>query len=168
MEHHQRNRAGNSKIINYLTDHFQVPKDFPSLVYVTQVLQAEAMRIAVEHWRRNRARCSGTLYWQLNDCWPVASWSSIDYYGRWKALHYAARRFYDPILLSIQDEGRTWAYSSPMTSPKHGRVMWCGPWNHSGRRSAGIGPAGSDRRAAGDNFPPGPGFLCPSRCAQRP
>lgn len=104
MEHHQRNRAGNSKIINYLTDHFKLPGDFPSLVYATQVLQAEAMRIAVEHWRRNRKRCSGTLYWQLNDCWPVASWSSIDYYGHWKALHYAARRFYNPLLLSINDE----------------------------------------------------------------
>lgn len=105
MEHHQRNRAGNSKIITYLTDHFQMPKDFPALVYTTQVLQAEAMRIAVEHWRRNRDRCSGALYWQLNDCWPVASWSSIDYFGRWKALHYAARRFFNPLLLSIEDNG---------------------------------------------------------------
>jgi beta-mannosidase len=104
MEYHQRNRAGNGKIISYLSDHYRMPKDFAALVYTSQVLQAEAMRIAVEAWRRNRARCSGTLYWQLNDCWPVASWSSLDYYGRWKALQYAARRFYSPVLLSIEDE----------------------------------------------------------------
>jgi beta-mannosidase len=58
----------------------------------------------VEHWRRHINRVSGTLYWQLNDCWPVASWSSLDYFGRWKALHYAARRFYAPLLLSIEDK----------------------------------------------------------------
>jgi beta-mannosidase len=102
MEHHQRNEAGNSKIINYLTDHFRLPKDFESLVYLTQLLQAEAVRTGVEYWRRNRCT-SGALYWQLNDCWPVASWASLDYYGRWKALHYAARRFYAPVLLSAED-----------------------------------------------------------------
>jgi beta-mannosidase len=107
MEHHQRNRAGNGKIIAYLSDHYQLPKDFETLVYLTQILQAEAIRSAVEHWRRSRERCGGTLYWQLNDCWPVASWSSLDYFGRWKALHYAARRFYNPLLLSIEDEGTT-------------------------------------------------------------
>jgi beta-mannosidase len=82
---------------------FRMPKDFPSLVYLSLVLQAEGIRYGVEHWRRNRARVSGTLIWQLNDCWPVASWSSIDYFGRWKALHYAAKRFYAPVLLSIED-----------------------------------------------------------------
>jgi beta-mannosidase len=71
------------------------------------VLQAEGIRYGVEHWRRSMHRVSGTLYWQLNDCWPVASWSSLDYFGRWKALHYASRRFYAPVLLSIEDdEGR--------------------------------------------------------------
>jgi len=100
MEHHQRNAAGNSKIITYMTDHFRLPKDFESLVYLTQLLQAECVRTGVEHWRRNRHRNSGALYWQLNDCWPVASWASLDYFGRWKALHYAARRFYAPVLLS--------------------------------------------------------------------
>lgn len=105
MEHHQRHLYGNGKIIAYLTQSFCLPNDFASLVYATQILQAEAMRMAVEHWRRNRDRCSGALYWQINDCWPVASWSSIDYYGRWKALHYASRRFYAPILLSVEDDG---------------------------------------------------------------
>jgi beta-mannosidase len=104
MEHHQRSARGNGKIITYMTDHFRLPGDFESLVYLTQVLQAEAIRIGVEHWRRNRHRVGGALYWQLNDCWPVASWSSLDYYGRWKALHYAARRFYAPLLLSIEND----------------------------------------------------------------
>ncbi|MBN2003208.1 MAG: glycoside hydrolase family 2 protein [Anaerolineae bacterium] len=102
MEHHQRNDSGNGKIINYMTDHFRMPRDFPSLVYLTQILQAEAVRSGVEYWRRNKVCTSGTLYWQLNDCWPVASWASLDYFGRWKALHYAARRFYAPLLLSAE------------------------------------------------------------------
>ncbi len=102
MEHHQRNGAGNGKIINYMTAHFRLPKDFPALVYLTQLLQAEAVRTGVEFWRRNRACTSGALYWQLNDCWPVASWASLDYFGRWKALHYMARRFFAPQLLTAE------------------------------------------------------------------
>jgi beta-mannosidase len=102
LEHHQRNEAGNGKIINYMTDHFRMPRDFPSLVYLTQVLQAECVRTGVEYWRRNRRCTGGALYWQLNDCWPVASWASLDYFGRWKALHYAARRFNAPVLLSAE------------------------------------------------------------------
>ncbi len=88
----------------YMVDQFRLPRDFESLVYLSQVQQGEAMRIGVEHWRRDPA-CSGALYWQLNDCWPVASWSSIDYHGRWKAAHYASRRFFAPVLLSIEDDG---------------------------------------------------------------
>jgi beta-mannosidase len=104
MEHHQKNASGNGLMIAQMADQFLMPKDFPSLVYLSMVLQAEGIRYGVEHWRRNRERVAGTLYWQLNDCWPVASWSSVDYFGRWKALHYAARRFYAPLLLSILDE----------------------------------------------------------------
>jgi len=107
MEHHQRSPAGNGLMISQMTDTFRMPKDFQSLVYLSMVLQAEGIRYGVEHWRRNRERVSGTLIWQLNDCWPVASWSSIDYFGRWKALHYAARKFYAPLLLSIEDKGET-------------------------------------------------------------
>jgi beta-mannosidase len=105
MEHHQRSGSGNGLMIGQMTDTFRMPKDFPSLVYLSMLLQAEGIRYGVEHWRRNRARTAGTLYWQLNDCWPVASWSSLDFYGRWKALHYAARRFYAPVMLSILDDG---------------------------------------------------------------
>jgi beta-mannosidase len=104
MEHHQRSGSGNGLMVSQMTDTFRMPKDFESLVYLSMVLQAEGIRYGVEHWRRHRERVSGTLIWQLNDCWPVASWSSIDYFGRWKALHYAARKFYAPILLSVEDK----------------------------------------------------------------
>ncbi|HEX2997278.1 MAG TPA: glycoside hydrolase family 2 protein, partial [Anaerolineales bacterium] len=107
MEHHQRSGSGNGLMIAQMSDTFRMPKDFPSLVYLSLILQAEGIRYGVEHWRRNRSRVSGTLIWQLNDCWPVASWSSIDYFGRWKALHYAAKRFYAPLLLSVADYGKT-------------------------------------------------------------
>ncbi|MGB8646354.1 MAG: glycoside hydrolase family 2 protein [Anaerolineae bacterium] len=125
MEYHQRHPSGNSNMVTFLTNHFRLPRDFPSLVYLTQLVQAEGMRIGVEHWRRHPA-CSGTLYWQLNDCWPVASWSSIDYFGRWKALHYASRRFYAPILLSIEDAGEQMGLfvTNDTPAPWSGEVRW--------------------------------------------
>lgn len=105
MEQHQKNGAANGRILSYLADNFKYPKDFDSLLYTSQILQAEAIRYGVEHWRRNRGRCMGAVYWQLNDCWPVASWASIDSFGRWKALHYTAKKFYSPVLLSACEEG---------------------------------------------------------------
>lgn len=105
MEKHQCNNSANGKIMNYLSQTFLYPGDFETLLYASQLLQAEAIRYGVEHWRRYRGRCMGAIYWQLNDCWPVASWSSIDYFGRWKALHYASRRFFAPVLLSCEEEG---------------------------------------------------------------
>lgn len=105
MESHQKNRASNGKILYYISETYRYPKDFDSLLLASQLIQAEGIRYGVEHWRRSRGRCMGTLIWQVNDCWPVASWSSIDYYGRWKALHYATRRFYAPVLLSACEEG---------------------------------------------------------------
>lgn len=104
MERHQKNDSGNQLMVAQMLDTFRLPKDFESLVYLSLVLQAEGIRYGVEHWRRNTNRVSGIIYWQLNDCWPVASWSSLDYFGRWKALHYAARKFYAPLLLSIEDK----------------------------------------------------------------
>jgi len=97
---HQKNNEGNSIIHDYLLKDYPEPKDFPSFLYVSQVLQAEGIKIGAEHFRRNRPETMGSIFWQLNDCWPVASWSSIDYYGRWKALQYYAKRFYAPILVS--------------------------------------------------------------------
>ena len=97
---HQKNNEGNSIIHDYLLRDYAEPKDFASFLYVSQVLQAEGVKVGAEHMRRSRPRVMGSLFWQLNDCWPVASWSSIDYYGRWKALQYYARRFYSPLLVS--------------------------------------------------------------------
>ena len=105
MEKHQRNAAANGKIMNYMEQTFLYPNSLDTLVYASQLLQAEAIRYGVEHFRRNRGRCMGTVYWQLNDCWPVASWASIDYYGRWKALHYFAKRFFAPVMVSCEEEG---------------------------------------------------------------
>ncbi len=126
MRHHQRSAAGNEKLIYYLTGRFRLPRAFADLITLTQIVQAEAIRTGVEHWRRNRPRCSGALYWQLNDCWPVVSWSSLDYYGRWKALHYAARRFYAPVALSLQERrGRVSVHVANDTrSAWQGRVRW--------------------------------------------
>ncbi len=97
---HQKNNEGNSLIQEYISRDYPQPKDFASFLYVSQVLQAEGVKIGAEHFRRSRPETMGSIFWQLNDCWPVASWSSIDYDGRWKALQYYARRFYAPILVS--------------------------------------------------------------------
>ena len=105
MEKHQRNATANGKIMNYMEQTFLYPTNFDTLLYASQLLQAEAIRYGVEHFRRNRGICMGAIIWQLNDCWPVASWSSIDYYGRWKALHYYAKRFFAPLMLSCDEEG---------------------------------------------------------------
>jgi beta-mannosidase len=105
MEAHQKNPTANGKILSYIADNFLYPKNFESILYISQILQGLAVKFGVEHWRRNRGRCMGSLYWQLNDNWPVASWSSIDYFGRWKALHYMARNFYAPLAGSIRRSG---------------------------------------------------------------
>jgi beta-mannosidase len=97
---HQKNNEGNSIIQDYIARDYPKPKDFASFLYVSQVLQAEGIKIGAEHFRRSRPQTMGSIFWQLNDCWPVASWSSIDYFGRWKALQYYARRFYAPVLVS--------------------------------------------------------------------
>ena len=99
LEHHQRNKNGNSAITEMFTRYFRVPEGFENFVYLSQVQQALAITTAVEYWRALRPTCMGTLYWQLNDNWPVCSWSSIEYDGTWKLLHYAAKRFFAPVLL---------------------------------------------------------------------
>jgi beta-mannosidase len=91
--------------MNYLSATYLYPKDFEHLLYASQLLQADAIRCGVEHFRRFRGQCMGTVVWQLNDIWPVASWSGIDYYGRWKALHYAERRMFAPVLISCEEKG---------------------------------------------------------------
>ncbi|MCL2833558.1 MAG: glycoside hydrolase family 2 protein [Treponema sp.] len=118
MERHQRNYEGNAKILNYMSHIFLLPSDFDTILYTTQLAQAEAIKYGVEHWRRNRGRCMGTMYWQVNDAWPVASWASIDYYFRWKALHYYAKRFYRPVMISCEEKGLLDGGSNPNLQPR--------------------------------------------------
>ena len=101
MESHQKNDAANGKMLYYLSENLRYPKDLTHLLYASQVLQGMAIKYGVDHWRRNRGRCMGTLYWQINDDWPAPSWSSIDYFGRWKAMHYMAQKFYAPHAVSM-------------------------------------------------------------------
>lgn len=101
MESHQKNDAANGKMLYYLSENLRYPKDLTHLLYASQVLQGMAIKYGVDHWRRNRGCCMGTLYWQINDDWPAPSWSSIDYFGRWKALHYMAQKFYAPHAVSM-------------------------------------------------------------------
>lgn len=104
---HQRHPRGNQLVRQYMLREFKEPKDFESFLYVSQVLQAEGIKIGAEHFRRIMPRNMGSLYWQANDCWQVASWSGMDYFGRWKALMYYTKRFYSPMLISpfVEDNG---------------------------------------------------------------
>lgn len=126
MEMHQRNCAANGKIMNYLSATYLYPKNFEQLLYASQLLQADAIRYGVEHFRRFRGRCMGTVVWQLNDIWPVASWASIDYYGRWKALHYAEKKMFAPVIISCEEIGelseRPYCIAQPAPIEKSARL----------------------------------------------
>ena len=126
MERHQKHKNGNGKLMYYIAQYYGYPTEFDKVIYATQLMQARAIRTAVEHFRRNRGRCMGTIYWQLNDCWPVASWSSIDYEGRPKALWYAAKKFFAPVLLSadVGDKSVTLNISSEQRTIFRGTVKW--------------------------------------------
>jgi beta-mannosidase len=103
MMSHQRSGIGNLRIKQYMDVDYKIPADFEQFLYVGQLLQAEAISLAIEAHRSDMPYCMGSLYWQINDCWPVASWSGIDYYGRWKALHYAAREAFKPSILVFNE-----------------------------------------------------------------
>ncbi|MFY0681137.1 MAG: glycoside hydrolase family 2 protein [Thalassovita sp.] len=107
MDVHQRNDGGNSRIVETLARYFRFPETFEDMTYLSQVSQGLAMKTSIEFWRANKPRCMGTLYWQLNDTWPVASWSSLEYGGGWKLTHYLARRFFDPVLVTAQPDDKT-------------------------------------------------------------
>ena len=128
MEHHQRSRSGNSLIFGQMCDRFRMPSNFDNTLWLSQIQQAFAIQYAVDHFRRQRPQCMGSLYWQLNDNWPIASWSSIDYHGRWKALHYLAKRFYAPVSLSILEDiekGRADVWlCSDVLEPTKGHIVW--------------------------------------------
>ncbi|GLQ17353.1 beta-mannosidase [Maritalea porphyrae] len=104
MDVHQRNEGGNSRIVETISRYFRFPDGFENMVYLSQVSQSLAMKTSIEFWRAQAPRCMGTLYWQLNDTWPVASWSSLEYGGNWKLTHYAAKRFFAPILITAQPD----------------------------------------------------------------
>ena len=101
FEHHQKNVGGNARIMETMARYFRFPEGFENVLYLSQVQQALAIKTGVEAWRHLQPRCMGTLYWQLNDNWPVASWSSIEYGGKWKHLHYHAKRFYAPLAVMM-------------------------------------------------------------------
>ncbi|GAB1155345.1 glycoside hydrolase family 2 protein [Paenibacillus illinoisensis] len=123
---HQKNGAGNRLIKQYMDMYMHEPKDFPSFLYMSQVLQAEAMKTAIEAHRRRKPYCMGTLYWQMNDCWPVASWAGMDYFGNWKALQYYAKRSFSDVLVSVDgtNEDRTDVYLiSDQLQPVEGQLQ---------------------------------------------
>ena len=101
MNAHQKASLGTKNLMKYIEEYYNTNDNFESLILLSQVMQAQAIKSAVESHRRNMPYCMGTLYWQFNDCWPVISWSSIDYLGKWKALHYQAKKFFNPVLVSI-------------------------------------------------------------------
>ena len=126
IKSHQKNESSDQLILDFIDANFRNPKDFESLVYLSQILQAEGIRYGVEHWRKNRGRCMGAIYWQLNDCWPVSSWSSLDCFGRWKALHYEAKRFYAPVMIGAFESDTSIAFSlfNETTEVATGTLAW--------------------------------------------
>ncbi len=120
MENHQKNPAGNQIILDYISRQYRFPKDYAALAYLSQLNQAYTLKTGIEHFRRSMPRTMGALYWQLNDCWPVFSWSSLEFDGRWKALHFEAKRFFAPALISLFVPGdETAGISNRVTSTIH-------------------------------------------------
>jgi len=109
MDVHQRNVGGNARIVETLVRYFDFPDSFERMVFLSQCQQAMAIKTAVEYWRCLKPHCMGTLFWQLNDTWPVASWAALEYGGGWKLLQYAARRFYQPVLVAMVPGHERWA-----------------------------------------------------------
>jgi beta-mannosidase len=106
MAAHQRSGIGNMRIKKYMEDHYQIPENFAHFLYVGQLLQAEGIRTAIEAHRQAMPYNMGSLYWQLNDCWPVASWSGMDYFQRWKAMHYFVKEAFSPLLVSVRQHNK--------------------------------------------------------------
>jgi beta-mannosidase len=118
MTSHQRSGIGNLRIKEYMSWDYNIPSDFEHFLYIGQLLQAEGMKTAIEAHRRNKPYCMGSLYWQLNDCWPAASWSSIDYYGRWKAVQYAVKKAFEPLSVMAYNSNNQieiWVASDKLT-----------------------------------------------------
>lgn len=142
MDVHQRNPGGNSRIVETLARYFRFPEKFEDMTWLSQVSQALAMKTAIEFWRSAKPRCMGTLYWQLNDTWPVASWASLEYGGGWKLTHYLARKFYAPVLVTAQPHENTeetvlWAINDT-SETVHLHVTACRVCVSGGMAEAGV------------------------------
>jgi len=127
MNAHQKASIGNALIKKTMALYYDVPEDFEELVYKGLVLQGFGIRHGIEAHRRNRPYCMGSLYWQLNDSWPVVSWSSIDYYGNWKAMHYQAKRAFAPVFLNVFQEGDDLCFytlSDELKDYKNATLQW--------------------------------------------
>jgi len=128
MKWHQRCLLGNDRIKNMTGNYFRAGKDFDSTLWISQLVQAYGIKLGAEYWRQHMPQSMGCLFWQYNDCWPVASWASVDYYGRWKALHYAVRHFYAPLMVSGLEDDHTKNVAVYVTSDlaeaRPGTVSW--------------------------------------------
>ncbi|MGL4238399.1 beta-mannosidase [Tabrizicola sp.] len=122
MESHQKNAGGNARIAETMFRYFRFPVDFESFVYLSQVQQGLAIKTAVTHWRSLKPHCMGTLYWQLNDTWPVCSWSSLDHGGNWKLLHHMAKEFYAPVTVVAIPKDGTITLKALNDSPQAARI----------------------------------------------
>jgi beta-mannosidase len=105
MENHQKNGGGNATMLHYMAQRYRYASGYANLAYLSQLNQAYCMKVGIEHFRHRMPQTMGAVYWQLNDCWPVASWSSLEFGGRWKALHHEARRFFAPSLVYLRTAG---------------------------------------------------------------
>ena len=140
MEAHQKCTLGNEKLLFYVAQMCRTPKSFEEMIYATQLVQAESIRLNVEHMRRQRGRCMGSLYWQLNDSNPIISWSAVDYFGREKALYYVTKRFYSPVLVSCLEENINDVQlhiSNETTQKIKGTLKWSLRKNSGGRIRSG-------------------------------
>ncbi len=129
MEWHERSAGNGNKMISDMTErYFKPAKDFDSALWLSQILQGYGIKTGAEFWRENMPKSMGCIFWQYNDCWPVASWSSVDYYGRWKALQYMARRFYAPVLVSGLENTTNQSVdiyvTSDLLNSSQGRLTW--------------------------------------------
>jgi len=159
FESHQKNKGGNARIAETMFRYFRWPERFADFVWLSQIQQGMAIKTAVTHWRSLKPHCMGTLYWQLNDTWPVCSWSSLDYGGAWKMLHYMAQQFFQPVIVTAVPEGEAIALRavSDLPDPLRLTVRWlaasvAGPVRELGVATVDVGP---DAAVAAATVPPG-------------
>ena len=130
MKWHERSggREGNQKMVDMIHHYFNPPNDFGMTLWLSQILQGYGIKTGAEYWRQTMPKSMGCIFWQYNDIWPGMSWSSVDYFGRWKALHYMARKFYAPVLISglenVQDKTVDIFVTSDLLEAKHGKLVW--------------------------------------------